>query len=159
MMGENLRFKIDLDAQPLHDKLNAVDSRAEAVKAKTDAIFEEVEAKRRMSFQQVVSMAQMSWSVMDATLRALGINVSMQFRLLMRTGFAAIRVLTPLLTAQAMTPGMKAQAALGLLNLSLAISALQMTGSEYTQAQTQLAAATEALAGINSMVGMLNFLW
>lgn len=152
-MGEDYRIHLDVDTSRAKDKLRKVENDRERV----DRLVEDTKKNASLSFNQVLSMAQQTWGVVDAMMRAMGINVSMQFRLLMRSGFAAIRVLTPLFTAEALTPGMQAQAALGMLNLILAAEAIKQAQEGETQAATQIAAATEGISGINSMIGSLNF--
>ncbi|MCP4550878.1 MAG: hypothetical protein GY834_02305 [Bacteroidetes bacterium] len=149
-------FKVTVDADTTlaNKKLNDTEGNRQRLENMvTDTV-----SRSKMSFNQVLSMAQQSWGVIDAMFRAMGFNVSMQFRLLIRSGFAAIRVLTPIFTAEALTPGMQAQAAFGMLNLVLAAMAIAEAEAGATQSATQIAAATEGISGINSMIGSMSFM-
>jgi hypothetical protein len=152
-MGEDFRMYLDLDTSNAEEKLR----RLEHDKNRVDRLVVESKKKATLSFNQVLSMAQQSWGVMDAMFRAMGINMSMQMRLLVRSSFSVIRILAPIIAAEEVTPGMQAQAAIAGVNLALAIAAIGLAEAEQTQAATQVAALTEGLSGINSMIGSLNF--
>ena len=97
------------------------------------------------------------WLTTQGAVRAMGGSISTVFRTVIGTTLGAISLLTPLLTAAAVTPGMQIQAAMGFASIGLAVAALIAAEAEEREVSDALRGANMALHGIQSFIGIVNW--
>ena len=157
-MSEDYKVELGVVTRQAHAKIDGVVTKT----IQADAGLDVVDKKAKRTFNQMLSMAQQAWGVMDAMFRAAGINISMQTRLLVRSGFAAISVLTPVFAAikakilatpyDPLSWWQMIQVGIGLANLVAAGIAIAAAEAGENEAATRIAALTEGLSGINMMI-------
>jgi hypothetical protein len=98
-----------------------------------------------------------SWLATQGIVRAAGGTIETVFRTVVGTTLGAISMLVPLLTAEAVTPGMQIQAAMGLASIAVAVSAMVAAELEQRELSDQLRGANMALHGIQSLLGVFSF--
>ena len=128
---------------------------------------EEVEKNATQSRMRILGRLQQTIGIADALFRAIGVNMTMQQRLLIRSVFAAARVLTPIFSAMlakaAGTPydplswSQAIQAGIGIANIGVAVASAVAYESGARDDAIQMAALTEGLSGINMMIGTMSF--
>ena len=148
---------LKLNTQELRQELKQVNNEIDETNQKGAVVLKNVQKNVKLTRQQVVGLAQASWGVITGMLEAAGITISTQFKVLISSAFAAINILTPLLTAQAVTPGMQIQAALGFINLALAVASIGFAQAQEAELAAQLASGMQALNSVNGMIGMMNW--
>lgn len=90
-------------------------------------------------------------------IRAAGGSIETVFRTVIGTTLGAISLLVPILSAQAVTPGMQLQAAIGFASIGLAVSALVSAELDQREVSDALRGANMALHGIQSLLGVFSF--
>ena len=96
------------------------------------------------------------WLATQGVVRAAGGSISTVFRTVIGTTLGAISLLTPILTAQAVTPGMQIQAAIGFASIAVAVSALVAAELQQRELSDALRGANMALHGIQSLIGVFD---
>jgi len=112
-----------------------------------------VEETSKFTFFSVLNMAKMAWSTTEMIVKQAGGTISTVFSGLISATFATISILQPLLTAEAVTPGMQATAALGFIQLGLTIAALVAAEQKRAELEESLRNASMALMSISSLIG------
>ena len=118
---------------------------------------EKIVTEAKYSFTQIIGGVHAVWLATQGAVRAAGGSIETVFRTLIGTSLSTVAILAPLLSAQAVTPGMQIQAALGFASLGLAISALVAAEAEEKEFSDALRGANMALHGIQSFIGVFNF--
>ena len=144
---------MEINAEDLLRELEAVEGRANEV----EDIVEEVKETARSSLTQVMGGVHAAWLATQGIVRATGGTIETVFRTVVGTTLGAISMLVPLLTAEAVTPGMQIQAAMGLASIGIAVSAMVAAELEQRELSDQLRGANMALHGIQSLIGVFNF--
>ena len=152
-MGLDEEITLTLNADELLLELDKVEARANEVENTVAKVEEESEK----SYTAVIGMVHAGWLATQGMVRAAGGTISTVFRTVIGTTLGAISLLTPILTAEAVTPGMQAQAAMGFASIALALSALVAAEAQEQEFSDALRGANMALHGIQSMIGMINF--
>ncbi len=154
-MGE--RIDIVINAEEVLRALEKIDAKIEETEEKAEEVIEAVETAVTISYNQVLNMARATWLMTQGVVRAAGGAISATFRMAVGTALGAISVLIPIFTAEAVTPFMQAQAALGMISIGIAIAALAAAQQEEQELALQFRGANMALHGIQSIIGSLNF--
>ena len=102
-------------------------------------------------------MVHAGWLATQGMVRAAGGTISTVFRSIVGTTLGTISILTPLLTAESLTPGMYLQGAMGLVSIGLATAALIAAQQDQKEFSDSLRGANMALHGMQSMIGLMNF--
>ena len=150
-MGLDDEIVLTLNADELLQELEKVEARADEAEEKVEAVKEVAE----ISFSKVMSMVHAGWLVTQGMVRAAGGTISTVFRTVVGTTLGMISMLIPILTAESVTPGMQAQAALGFASIAMATAALAAAEAEEREFSDALRGANMALHGIQSMLGMI----
>lgn len=150
-------FNLDLNTADLKKQLRDVEREAERVEKKSADILNKTEDKANLTFGQVVGGAQELWGIIDAVVATSGGAISTTFRSLITAGFSTINILQPLLAAESVTPGMQAQAALGFLNLGMAISAIVAAQFKQQVVSQKLMESMQIINGIQGFIGTINY--
>ncbi|MFX1371333.1 MAG: hypothetical protein ACFFCE_05690 [Promethearchaeota archaeon] len=153
------KVNLDVDTTVAKQKLDEVENKRQQVETATNKTVQEVEEKTTYAYQKVLSMARSSYLAGAAFVRATGTSVSYFFTSLISAGISAISLLTPILTAEAVTPGMQIQAAIGFLNIGIATTALIAAQLEQSKIAQQLASANEGLHNIQTIISYIPSLW
>ena len=119
-------------------------------------LVEEVTSKSEDSFGQVLSMVHAGWLATQGMVRAAGGTISTVFRTVIGTTLGAIATLTPIFAAQA-SAGDYIRAAMGMVSIGLALSALVAMEQQEKEMSDALRGANMALHGIQSMIGVFGF--
>ncbi len=154
-MGE--RIDIVINAEEVLRALERVDAKIEETEEKAEEVIEKIDTATTASYNQVLSMARATWLMTQGLVRATGGAISATFRMAVGTVLGAISMLLPIFTAEAVTPGMQAQAALGMISIGIAAAALAAAQQEEKELALQFRGANMALHGIQSIIGVLNF--
>jgi hypothetical protein len=101
-------------------------------------------------------MVHAGWLTTQGLVRAAGGSIQTVFRTLVGTTLGTIAVLKPLFMAKA-TAGDFVGAAMGMISIGLALSALYAAQQEEKEVSDSLRGANMALHGIQSIIGMVNF--
>lgn len=126
---------------------------------KTDHILlDEVDERSAESFMQVLSMARSAYTVGLGLIKMGGESISYFFRSMMSAAFGAIAILKPLLSAEAMVPGMQVTAALGLFELGVAVAAMVAAEMERTDIARGFRGAAMSLGALSQLIGDFYFL-
>ena len=154
-MGE--RIDIVINAEEVLRALEQVDAKIEETEEKAEEVIEKVEEAAIISYNQVLNMARSTWLMTQGIVRTAGGAISATFRMAVGTVLGAISMLLPIFTAEAVTPGMQVNAALGMISIGIAIAALAAAEQEQNELALQLRGANMALHGIQSFIGAVNF--
>lgn len=154
IIGERIDVIIEVDKSELEQAKVDVDN----FDKKSNEIIETVDKKSRESFFHVLTQARAAYTVGLGLIKASGVSVSYFFRSMMSAAFGAISIMTPLLTAEAVTPGMQWAAALGFAELGVAVAAVVAAQMEQSEIARGFRGAAMALGGIQSMLGNMYYL-
>jgi hypothetical protein len=152
-MSEEINIHIHIDDTEVEE----TDKKVEELQSKAAKVTEDVEREANISFNKVMLMARGSYMMMAGLIRASGGAVSSIFRMTVSAAISTVAVLTPLLQAEAVTPGMQIQAAIGLTNLGLATAAIIAASTKQAELSHQLMGITTSLHGISMMLGSFYF--
>jgi uncharacterized membrane protein len=155
-MSENITLSVDTSAG--QEALAALEKRIDEIVNKENTVIQTTEKASKMSFNRVLSMARMGWSVTDQVMQAFGIHANEQVRLLIQSAFSSISFLTPILMAESVTPGMQLQAAFGLGELASAALALFQAQTGQQQLSRATAEASRALFQVGSFLGAASYM-
>lgn len=147
------QIEISIDAEDLLHDLEEVDRKVEQTEANANEVIAEVEESTRSAFTQTLNMARNAYTIGLGIVKATGVSVSYFFRSMMSAAFGAISILRPLLTAEAVTPGMQAQAIIGFAELAVAIAAVVAAQLEQSEIARGFRGAAMAISGIQSLIG------
>ncbi len=154
-MGE--RIDIVINAEEVLRALEQVDAKIEETEEKAEEVIEKIDTSTTASYNQVLNMARSTWLMTQGIVRAAGGAISATFRMAVGATLGAISMLLPIFTAEAVTPGMQANAILGMISIATAIAALSAAQKEEQELALQFRGANMALHGIQSIIGVLNF--
>lgn len=154
----DLDFKFQINAEELMKDLDQVDQQREQVEENTKRTISFVDRSTRQVYQSVLRMGRASWQIMDTVLSAMGITVDYTFRAIMSAAFGVAQVLIPIFTAESITPGMQVQAALGFLELGMAMAALGQSQQQQAESQQMYSASLSVINSIQMFVGRSHFL-
>lgn len=153
------KITLDVDTSEAQRKLNEVEKKRQQVESAANKTVIEVDKKTTFAYQKVLGMARSAYLAGAAFVRATGTSVSYFFTSLISAGISAISLLTPILTAEEVTPGMQIQAAIGLINIGIATTALIAAQLQQGQIAQQLASANEGLHNIQTILTYIPSLW
>lgn len=151
------KFFLELNTEDLHKELEEVERHREIVEANTEKTISFVTKSSAEAIAEVTALTRMSYNMMESVVRAAGGTIPPIMSGLISAAFSTISILTPLLTAQAMTPAGYAQSALGFLELGMTVSALVSAQMEEQEVAQKLAGARSVVSNISAMVGMMSF--
>lgn len=147
-MGEDFNLDITLDTSKAEAQLKAVEDERQATEHKVAM----TKQAANESFQKTLAGARLSWSLVKNISKAMGLTLDKNFELAVSMAFSTISILTPLLSAAAVTPGMQVQAALGFVELGAAIAAI--VTAQDVQAAGKIQGLGSVIGNINTMIGM-----
>jgi len=154
-MSENITLSVDTSAG--EEALTALEKRIEEIVNKENTVIQTTEKAAKSSINRVISMARLGWSMIDQVFQAFGVQMSSQARLLIQSIFSTISILTPLLMAESVTPGMQAQAAFGFMELGAAVVAMVQAQLGQAEASRQTAEGARALYQVGNFINAINF--
>ena len=120
---------------------------------KLEEKLEETGEKTKDTWMIAVGVAQASWNLMDGILTAAGVTISGVTRAVIQGAFSAVQIFTPIITAAAVTPGMQILAAIGAVQIGLAIAAAVAAEREQKEVQTGLTVASGMISNVVSFAG------
>jgi hypothetical protein len=130
------------------------------------AKLQQLETARQNSITAIntaLSMARTAYLGMTAIVRIGGGTVSTIFNTVISAGISAIQVLYPIFTAMAagapVSPIMGVQAAIGFVNLGIAISAIVASQAQQQEVANRLHSANALMHSVQMMVGQIHTLW
>lgn len=145
--------KIDIIVEVDTSELEAAEEKAEEIIETQEETIEEVEKKAHMSFNKVMLMARGAYMITAGIIRATGGTVSTMFRMAISAAISTAAFMYPLLTAESLTPGMQVQAAIGLINLAIAMEAIGMAARQQQELARGMMAINTTLHGMSMMLG------
>ena len=151
-------IKLNVDTTEAVRKIDALEDKIEDAQDKLVKMTEAVENKARTSFMEVVGMAQSTWNVTMAVVRAAGGTIDVVFASLISSAVSSIAILVPLLTAESMTPAGIVQAGIGFTNIMLTQLAVLLAQSEKRIVGEQLSSIAMVLSSVNGLIGSMTFL-
>jgi len=155
-MSENIQLTVDVSRG--NEALDALDKRIDAIVAKENEVIQTTEKASRISFNRVLGMARLGWTMTDQIMQAMGINIGPYWRMIIQSALSTVSILTPLLSATALTPGMEFQAAMGFAELGFAITAIVQAQLGQQQAAQQSAETGRALFTIGNFINSISFM-
>jgi hypothetical protein len=154
-MSENITLSVDTSAG--EEALAALDKRIDEIVNKENTIIQTTEHASKMSYNRIISIARLSWSMVDQVFQAFGVHMSTQWRLLIQSGFSIASTLYPIFAAEA-AAGDYARAALGFGELAIAITALVQAQMGQAQAAQQTGEAARAIYTIGNFIHGISYL-
>jgi vacuolar-type H+-ATPase subunit H len=147
-MVDEITVHINVDDSEVEE----ADQKVEDLKEKAEKITEEVEEKASYSYNKVMLMARGAYMATAGLIRATGGTVSAIFRMAVSAAISAVAVFRPIIAAEAVTPGMQVQAAIGSANLLLAMMAIASATKKRSEVSHQILAISTALHGVSMML-------
>lgn len=123
----------------------------------SDKVLNEVDTKSTMVFSKVLTGAQMGYSTLSSLIRAAGGTVSATFETVISAAFSVMGILSPIFSAEAVTPGMQVQAALGFLQLGLSLAAITAAQANQSKLSEQIRTSLSAVRNTSSLIGFMSF--
>lgn len=151
------KISLELNTEDLHKALEDVERHREIVEANTEKTISFVSKASAEAVAEVTAMTRMSYNLMESMVTAAGGTIPPIMSGLISAAFSTISILTPLLTAAEVTPGMQATAALGFMELGMTVSALVAAQIEQQEVAQKLSGARAVISNISAMVGMMSF--
>jgi len=152
------KIELDVDTTIGHRKLDVLEHRRNEVILMSDKVFRDIDTGTRLSAQKVLLAARQGYGILTSLITAAGGTVSTLFTASISAAFSVVAILTPLFTAEAVTPGMQVQAALGFLQLGLSIAAIVNAQSQQSAITNQIQGGLNALNGTANLVGTMSFM-
>ena len=156
-MAELNNYLLLIDTKKAHDDLEEVERHRDEAEKETKKIIEEVQKESQKAFRQAVSMMQSSWHALETFARIAGYSIPEITRAVVSGAFGAIKIFIPLLTAEAVTPGMQFQAALGMAQIAMTIAAAINAQREQEEQERIFNDINSAIGTINGLIGSFSF--
>lgn len=154
MAGLDEKVTLELNAEDLLRELAVVEQRAEDV----ENVVEEVGRDSQAIMNKVMAGVHAGWLATQGLVRAAGGSISTVFRTVIGSTLGAISLLTPILSAEMVTPGGQIQALMGFASIALAVGALVSAELEQREFSDALRGANMALHGVQSLIGVFSFI-
>ena len=129
-------IKINVDTTEAKSKLDALDAKTVKTTQSVNTAVQQTETQIDLMFAKGVMTVQRVQSLMVRTLSIAGLALGNVGQSIMSTVSLAAATLGPLFTAQALSGWQRAQAILGMIELSMAVISLPMLIAETERAQT-----------------------
>ncbi len=153
-MPEEVVLDLKIDEKSLIQQLESIEERRKEL----DGALDRTKKKSKETWKMAVGIAQASWTLIDTILETSGVAITHTLRASIQGAFAAQAILTPLLTAESVTPGMQALAAFGFFQLGLSIAAAIAADVKATEIETELNNTEKLMGNIANFAGEFNYL-
>jgi hypothetical protein len=156
-MSELNNYFLTIDVEKAIDDLEKVEEKRKEVEKDTKDAIKTVDKEVASMRRHAVNAMQGTWHALEGMMRSVGITMPQLLRSVISGTFAAIKLLTPILTAEAVTPGMQIQAAIGFSQVALSIVAAAAAQREAAEQENSFNNINSVLGSINSLIGAWNF--
>ncbi len=150
---DELRSDVESKATNLITKSSEELIILEEKRKKLDKELEKTKKKSRETWKLAVGVAQASWNLTTTLLEIQGVQISQTLRAVISGAFAAHAIITPILAAETVTPGMQAAAAFGFAQIALSIAAAFAAEQEATDIESDFRDQASVLGSISSLAG------
>ena len=157
MSEKEKKVTLEINADELIKALTEVDEKRKKIEEASKKTISFVKAESKITFGKVLQIAKTSWYIIDNLLQSMGSAVSAQFRLAINAAFSTIAIMRPIIAAEAVTPGMQIQAAIGMMQIGLALNAIQSAQAREA-GMGEMFDTMHMLRGIDTLIGYLEFL-
>lgn len=150
-------ISLEVSTQQAEQQLAALNAMVKNTQQNVQTVVEQVDKEISATYLKTVNLARNAYTIGLGLVKAGGGSVSYFFRSMISAAFGAIAILTPLIAAEAVTPGMQIQAALGSIELGVAIAATIAATIEQSEIARGLRGAAMSLGAIQSLIGSLDY--
>ncbi len=112
-----------------------------------------VEATTAKSTRNMIGLARNAYMTLVGMSRVMGMGISTLFSTMISGVLSFASIMYPILTMESVTPGMQVQAAIGFVNLGLAITAMVLAQSKQQEAARDIQNINFMLHSISNLVG------
>lgn len=154
-MSENISLSADMSQAD--EALDNFKRRSEEIVQSVNQQIQETEQKTSRAVRKVVALGRMGYEMVDNLTRGFGLAIPPVIGSLIRGALSVASVFANIFTAEAITPGMEAAAALGFAELALLTANISMVIQGQTEMVTQLRAAQQGLFNMGTFVNALSF--
>lgn len=157
-MGEDLNnYFLTIDIEKAMKDLEKVETKRKETEKNTTETIAKIDDAQLKAFNRAVSAMQATWHGVETIARSMGVTFPKLMSTIISGAFTSIKLITSILVAQTFTPGMAAQAVLGLFQIGVSVAAAIAAEKEKKKAEEDLRNMNSVLGTVSGLIGAWSF--